>query len=572
MNEAARPQKLLPNILLGLAVAGLLVGGAEGSCRLLERLHPAPERAPYLWNWEERWDGEFYTVGPPGTGWPPWEDVNADGVRDRSHPGEKLPDALRVAFVGDSVTMGAGLAMSEAYPHVLESRLTGLGRGIEVFNFALWGWSTRQQRIAYERLARKYRVDQLVLAVCLNDVAELQNNLSRPPRWISALHERSALVRSVVNAAGREIRSVEQLFDEPDSETVQEGWRLFFAEVRALKAEVAKDGASFAIVVFPFRFQVASGAPPPVAQQRIAEFCAAEGLPCLDVLPKLAAAGEVAFLDYDHLSPAGSRVVAEAILESGLLPERPSSPVTLVGKRPDTGDPAAAVRGFAQALRADPNPSVRAEAARALGALGAPRSRPAVPALFEALRDTSETVRWRAAQALWRSSLAAPDDVPQLSEQLESPDPYVRAFAAWTLGNMGPAAKDAVPALIAALEKEDAFLRSGAALALAKMGAAAKQALPLLVEGLKSPDHQRRRSAARALGKIGPEARGALPDLIIALGDEDQRVRAQAARALGRLGPTAREAIPALTRAREDKDPAVRREAEDALRRIQKAG
>jgi len=450
---------------------------------------------------------------------------------------------------------------------------------------------------------RKYRPDQVLLGVCLNDIAELQNNLSRPPRWISGLHARSALVRRVVNASGREIQSVEQLFAKQGSSTVQEGWRRFFDEVRALQAEVARDGATLSILVFPFRFQLAADAPPPVTQQRIGEFCKAEGLRCLDLLPHLDAAGEQAFIDYDHLSSLGTRTVARTILESGLLPERPSYPA-LLSSALRANDPAAAVPrllealagsdatlrkaaawGLARigpaagparaallaALRRDPSASVRAEAAHTLGALGSEANRPAVPLLFDALGDASETVRFHAAQALWRSSLAPPGDVPPLAARLESPDPYVRAFAAWSLGNMGPAAIDAVPALLAALEKEDAFLRSGAALALAKMGAVAKQAVPMLVEALKSPDHQRRRNAAKALGKIGPEAKGSVPDLVAALADVDERVRAQVARALGRIGPGASDAIPALNRATRDPEPAVRREAEDALRRIRTA-
>ena len=176
----SRPQRLLPNVLLGLGVFVALVGVLEGGSRLFERLRPAPSVAAYLWDWQERWDGDFYTVGPPGSGWPPWEDINGDGVRDRSHPVEKLEGAWRVAFLGDSVTMGAGLEAKDAYPQVLGTVLEEQGRGIEVFNFALWGWSTRQQRIAYERLARKYRPDLVVLAVCLNDVPELQNNLAVP--------------------------------------------------------------------------------------------------------------------------------------------------------------------------------------------------------------------------------------------------------------------------------------------------------------------------------------------------------------------------------------------------------
>jgi lysophospholipase L1-like esterase len=84
-------------------------------------------------------------------------------------------------MLGDSVTLGDQIKPEEAYPQVLEARLREAGRPIEVMNVGLWGWSTRQERIAYARIVRDYRPDAVVLAVCLNDIPELQNNLSRPP-------------------------------------------------------------------------------------------------------------------------------------------------------------------------------------------------------------------------------------------------------------------------------------------------------------------------------------------------------------------------------------------------------
>jgi len=125
-----------------------------------------------------------------------------------------------------------------------QSRRLAAGRAIEVLNVALWGWSTRQQYIAYERLARAYHPDQVILGVCLNDLAELQNNLSRPPRWLAALHARSALARRIVNAQGREIANVEELFRDPDAARVKRAYQLFFDEVRALREAVQADGAA----------------------------------------------------------------------------------------------------------------------------------------------------------------------------------------------------------------------------------------------------------------------------------------------------------------------------------------
>ena len=553
---------LLVNALFSLAVTAAALGLLETACRVRERGRPAPVVADYIWNWEKRWAGDFYTIRSDSAGWPPWEEFNHDGLRDRTHTVEKPDDVWRVAFLGDSVTLGAGLEPEQAYPQMLQTKLEAEGRGIEVFNVALWGWSTRQERRAWQRIARIYRLDQVVLAVCLNDIPELHNNLARPPRLLGALHERSALVRTVINAEGRAIQNVEQLFDEPDAPKVREGFAQFFSEVRTLRREVEEDGARLDLVVFPFRFQVADQAPPPLAQHRIAEFCAAEGLRCLDLLPPLRRWGPAAFLDYDHLSAEGSTVVADHLLQSGLLPDlsRPRRSLLAALGTPAGRPP---VEALVRALK-DRREPIRREAARALGE-SPPEAHPvAAAALFEALGDARETVRAQAARSLSQLRLR-PADVPALMGALRSPDPYVSSFAAWTLGAMGPAAAEAVPALVEALEREEGFGRGGVAAALARLGPVAEAAVPALVRALASPDGDRRWKAARTLGRIGPSARASVPALTRALSDSNEYVRAHAARALGRIGMSEREAVDALERAAHDGDDAVKKAAREAL-------
>ena len=287
-----RARALLANVALSLGATVAFLALLEGGARLVERRRPPrPQVADYIWDWDEKMPGGFYVMKSDGAGWPPWEEFNGDGVRDRTRPREKPDLVRRIAVLGDSVTLGDGLRPDQAYPQRLEARFAEEGRPVEVMSVSLWGWSTRQERIAWTRIARGYRPDQAVLAVCLNDIPELFNNLSRPPRWLAALHARSALARLVVNAEGREIDSVERLFTEAGSARVEKAMRGFFDEVRALRAETERDGARLSLVVFPFRFQGQPGAPRPVVQERIAEFCRAEGLRCVDLRPALAPLG-----------------------------------------------------------------------------------------------------------------------------------------------------------------------------------------------------------------------------------------------------------------------------------------
>src|SRR6185295_4622625 len=359
------------------------------------------------------------------------------------------PDVRRVVFLGDSVTLGYGIRPEEAYPQVLQDLLDARGWQAEVFNVAFSGWSTRQERIAYERIGRRYHPQDVVVAVCLNDIPEIHNNLARPPRLLQALHTRSALVRRLVGARRREIHDVEELFTEAETPNVRDAFARFFEELRQLRAEVEADGARFGIVVFPFRMQLA-GAPAPSVQERIAAFGAAEKIPVVDLLPSLRSVGESAFLDYDHLSAVGARRVAETLADSMLLG----------ATREDSPAPAALGTGMAKsagltaapplARLRDADPAVRAATARALGNAGG-QAGAAVPALAHAVKDADPSVRAAAAWALGGFGPDAAAAIGELTAALDDSAPPVRAGAAHTLGAIGPLARSAGPALVARL-------------------------------------------------------------------------------------------------------------------------
>src|SRR5262249_4671264 len=366
---SARVLPLAQNLLLSAITVAVVLGAAEAICRRLERGRPAPPPvAEYITDWG---GSEFVTLKSAATGWPPWEDYNRDGLRDREHSVEKPPGVRRVVCLGDSVTLGYGIRPQEAWPQVLQDLLAARGQRAEVFNVAFGGWSTRQELIAYRRLARKYRPDPGLLGVCLNDIPEMENNLARPPRLVQSLYRRSALVRTVVGAERREIGSVEELFRAPGSAKVREAFRLTLADVRTLAAEVRADGGRLAVIVFPFRFQLRPDAPAPSVQREIAAFCAAEGLPFLDALPALRGVGEDAFHDYDHFSPAGARRAAGRVGAPSLLDVDPDAAPAAGPARStsaETAGPAGGkpVEALLASLRAA-DPAERAGAARALG-------------------------------------------------------------------------------------------------------------------------------------------------------------------------------------------------------------
>ena len=84
-------------------------------------------------------------------------------------------------------------------------------------------------------------------------------------------------------------------------------------------------------------------------QRDILSFCAAERLRCLDILPVLRPAGESAFVDYDHLSPSGARLVAATLAASDLF-ERGNSSGDVLRKAPRPSPPQRPCSGLASAV------------------------------------------------------------------------------------------------------------------------------------------------------------------------------------------------------------------------------
>jgi lysophospholipase L1-like esterase len=543
----------LRNLALAAASTIVFAGLVEGVARLIEP--PPVQKQEYLWDWKERFrGGDFYTL-EKGEGYPPSEENNVDGLRDATRPVDTRPGLRRIVVLGDSVTFGHGLEAAQAFPQQLEARLRAAGRDVEVFNVALPGWSTRQERLAYERIARPYRPNAVVLAVCLNDLAELQINLAKPPGLLLSLFKYSATVRVALGASRREIGAVEELFTESASGRVENAWRLFFDEVRALEADVAKDGAQLSVVVFPFRFQVEPKAPAPIVQKRMADFAAAEGIPLLDYLPEMARGTNPAdlFLDYDHFNATGTGRIA-----------------LWLASRPEIVGEAGAASPSADAAREWAIHAIETRAAAVTdGRLPAELVAQRPTLVAEAVDAPSPRVRFAAARAVFALGLPGAESVETLVRGLAHDDPRVRAFATWTLGEMREIARPAMPALVALARKDGGAGKTGALTAIGKIGGDSPEAIPLLLQDLKHPKEARRYRAARTIGRMGAAGAPAIPGLIEALKDPSSTVRITAIKALADIGEAAKSAVPALVDVvNKDADQEVRKEASLALSKL----
>jgi HEAT repeat protein len=210
-------------------------------------------------------------------------------------------------------------------------------------------------------------------------------------------------------------------------------------------------------------------------------------------------------------------------------------------------------------LRNDPDPNLRAEAARALAGSN---DVDAVEVLAQALND-EPLVRTAAAASL--AELKDAHAGMALLRHARHPDAFVCASVLRALKELRiPAAADAA---IAALERADATVRREAVgvLGWLKFTGALPSLARLSVEDI---DPEVRRTASGALGMSAPEGRGVLEALSAALTDPVWQVREEAATTLGKFRGTDNRIGTALRQAMRDDYWQVRLRAARSLGRV----
>jgi len=97
--------------------------------------------------------------------------INSLGFRDYEYALEKPEGVFRIIAIGDSYTFGKGIALEYTYPKLLEKKLRGLGKRIEVLNFGVYGYNTVQEYWMIKEKAILFHPDMIIILYTLNDPA-----------------------------------------------------------------------------------------------------------------------------------------------------------------------------------------------------------------------------------------------------------------------------------------------------------------------------------------------------------------------------------------------------------------
>jgi lysophospholipase L1-like esterase len=231
-------------------------------------------------------DGRTYFArrsGPPIA-------INRLGFREREI-GSKQPGRYRIAVVGDSLTWGQGLDVSERFSDVLER---SLGSRYEVLNFGIPGDNLPEHLHVLER-ALAVAPDFVLLQLYINDFETPDMKRPSPHALLPwpALDRRllpSSALYDMVNDTWAQLQgstgiveSYVHYMDRNLKDANSPNSRLAFGMLRQFVERTRSAGAASGMVLFPNPGLFGEQYPFAYLHDRVREVCADQGITCLDL-------------------------------------------------------------------------------------------------------------------------------------------------------------------------------------------------------------------------------------------------------------------------------------------------
>jgi lysophospholipase L1-like esterase len=252
--------------------------------------------------------------------------TNRWGFRDVDYPTPAKPAGIhRIAFIGDSITLGMGVEPGQTFVHLVEERAVAAGYPVQALNFAVDGYHTLQLRELLTAKVLAFEPDEVVYVMCLNDFDFSDSS----GRKISYFRRPWLFLPQDVERRYRSLRGIEF-----------HHWHFgknrdaVFRAILEMKDILANRHGDFLLAVVPV-FPTTTGDPayldhhPLVDLHRqILAFASRHDIRAHDLLEDFRREEqppERFCLDLWHLSVEGHRVVAEGLLPI-LLPAAPGPP------------------------------------------------------------------------------------------------------------------------------------------------------------------------------------------------------------------------------------------------------
>lgn len=277
--------------------------------------------------------------------------INSLGLRGEEFPITKPEGEFRVLFVGDSITLGLGLAEDHTFVRLIHPLLAKAlpDYAVRTVNAGCTGYTTWQEADYLENEGLKLSPDLVVLNFCLNDLLDVLNTEGRFVRgrpWIREyppLNHVSGLARMAAyywdRYRAKQIRehglwTNENVFGAPPNEhigfetffettlppRIVKAWNRIFDDLSDFDNACKEAGVPWVLLSLPIRIKM----PPDAGARRIIArlngWAASKGVPHLDVTDafvewtdRTKKPVETLFNDEVHPSPEGSRIISDEL-------------------------------------------------------------------------------------------------------------------------------------------------------------------------------------------------------------------------------------------------------------------
>ena len=296
--------------------------------------------------------------------------INEHGFHDHSFPLAKPKGQFRGLLLGDSVTMGHGVTRDEIFANQLEKLLMDHGRSFSSYQFinaGVQGYSTFQELHTLKESLR-FKPDFVAVGFCLNDITEpylLDKRLGGTGWYYEVFQASNFYLGFMLNETGfgrliqkgrerqfntEQTRQRDAEYDvlkmaaaPADDSRFALGWNLVLDDLESIYNLARRHQIPVALLIFPFTFQLANDDydHPQLILKNHAD---RHGVDVIDFVSEIetilredmelffantdrplpppsdhkeffALQSGRYFLDEDHFTPAGHRLVAERLVE-----------------------------------------------------------------------------------------------------------------------------------------------------------------------------------------------------------------------------------------------------------------
>ncbi len=212
--------------------------------------------------------------------------INDKGFRGLDKSFEKSNEINRIAFLGDSFTLGVGVKDGDTLPANFEHAVQSKYSNTEVLNFGISGSSTKQQIELLERYLISFEPDIVVIVLFLNDANRIGTIrfLSRP-KVLAKVRKYSFFINASFGAVEKKyshkkmIRHYQDGFIEGSK-----GWEMVKAALRKGKSLSEKHDLQFIVAVYPVLVQLNEKYPFRNIHKTIEDYCVSLKIPFVDLL------------------------------------------------------------------------------------------------------------------------------------------------------------------------------------------------------------------------------------------------------------------------------------------------